>query len=316
MPQVPYASYLRIYEPLTAFPEPERSHWERYAQRDDLPGAQDELARSLISLITDPGRPAPEEESGDAFVARLDGALYVCPWRTRLRAWQALEEAGHWMMPESVLDRALPVAGRRRAERQHRRWVGRHPTARPWIRSALWHVPIRWFSLFDDSEREFFGGAGGPSAPGQPPVAGGEPPSGEVDPGARGQDGARPEDTAPTARARPASLRYRTSMVRARHRLAGALRTVRRATPHGLLVPALTDVGRWLEEFHPRSLVELDYGGLVHTISADRLEADHSAADVGEAVAALAAEDVGRAGELYEVLTERWTAVRERQFAS
>ncbi|MFX4294035.1 hypothetical protein [Streptomyces bohaiensis] len=311
MPKVPYASYLRVYEPLTAFPDPERSHWERYARRGDLPDAQDELTRSLVALITDPGRAAPEEENGDAFVAELGGALYVCPWRTRLRAWQALAEAGHWMMPDSVLDRALPVAGRRRAERQHRRWAARHPQARPWIRSALWHVPIRWFSLFDDAEREFVGGAGGTAS--SLPVA---------DPGAApAQDAAPPpggpaREERPTAGDDPVSLRYRTPMVRARRRLAGALRTVRHATPHGLLVPALTDVGRWLEEFHPRSLVELDYGGLVHTISADRLEADHSAAEVADAVAALAADDVGRAGELYEVLTERWTAVRERQFAS
>ena len=30
---VPYAAYLRVYEPLAAFPEPERSHWSRYAGR-------------------------------------------------------------------------------------------------------------------------------------------------------------------------------------------------------------------------------------------------------------------------------------------
>nr|WP_209311270.1 hypothetical protein [Streptomyces spiramenti] len=306
---------MRVYEPLTAFPEPERSHWERYARSDDLPDAQDELRASLIRLIADPGRVVPEEESGDAFVARLDGALHICPWRTRLRAWHALEEAGHWMMPDSVLDRALPVAGRRRAERQHLRWAGRHPGARPWIRSALWHVPIRWFSLFDDSEREFSGGAGGSRDADQ---LSGDAPASSPGPAAGpegGPEGGR-ADESPTTRDESVSLRYRTPMVRARRRLGEALRTVRHATPHGLLVPALADVGRWLEEFHPRSLVELDYGGLVHTISADRLEADHSAADVAGAVAALAAEDVGRAGELYEVLTERWTAVRERQFAS
>ena len=33
-------------------------------------------------------------------------------------------------------------------------------------------------------------------------------------------------------------------------------------------------VGRWLEEFHPRSLVELDYGGLVHLLGAEALAAE------------------------------------------
>ena len=44
---VPYATYLRVYEPLAAFPEPERSHWARYARRADRPSYQDELRRSL-----------------------------------------------------------------------------------------------------------------------------------------------------------------------------------------------------------------------------------------------------------------------------
>jgi hypothetical protein len=280
VPKVPYAAYLRVYEPLAAFPEPERSHWAEYAKREDLPDAQDELERALADLLVPPVRAAPERESQDAFVTTLDGVLCVCPWRTRLRAWEALEEVGHWMMPDPVLELALPAAAREQAERQYQRWLRNNPDARPWIRSALWHVPIRWFALFTDEEREH----------------------------------RRP--SAPSGAATGAAMRYRTPMVQARRRLARALRTVRTAAPEGPLVPALTDVGRWLEEFHPRSLVELDYGGLVHTISAERLAGDHSAAEVGEALAALAASDLERASELYEGLTERWMDVRERQFAS
>jgi hypothetical protein len=111
-------------------------------------------------------------------------------------------------------------------------------------------------------------------------------------------------------------LRYRTTMVEARRRVARGLRTVREAMAEGPLVDAFTDVGRWLEEFHPRSLVELDFGGLVHTIPQEQLAADHSAAEVAAALAALAEGDLERAGALYEKLTDRWMAVRERQFAS
>lgn len=280
VPKVPYTSYLRVYEPLAAFPEPERSHWAEYAKRPKLPDAQDEQRRALTALLAVPPRAAPERESPDAFVTTLDGVLCVCPWRTRLRSWQALQEVGHWMMPGSVLDGAMPPPARRRAEEQYQRWLRRNPDARPWIRSALWHVPIRWFALFTDDEREYSGPAVRAGAPG------------------------------------PGVMRYRTPMVQARRRLARALRTVRTAAPEGPLVPALVEVGRWLEDFHPRSLVELDYGGLVHTISAERLAADHSAGEVGEALAALAESDLERAGELYEALTERWMDIRERQFAN
>ena len=44
---VPYTSYLRVYEPLAAFPESERDHWTRYARRAERPSYQDELRRSF-----------------------------------------------------------------------------------------------------------------------------------------------------------------------------------------------------------------------------------------------------------------------------
>lgn len=76
------------------------------------------------------------------------------------------------------------------------------------------------------------------------------------------------------------------------------------------------DVGRWLEEFHPRSLVELDYGGLVHALPAGQLAGDRSAADVAEGLAALGNGDSEGAGEAYARLAERWRAVRDRQFTN
>jgi hypothetical protein len=79
----------------------------------------------------------------------------------------------------------------------------------------------------------------------------------------------------------------------------------------GPLIDGLMDVGRWLEEFHPRSLVELDYGGLVHALPAGALEHDHSAADVAEGIAALRRGDGAAAGEAYARLVDRWRSVRD-----
>jgi hypothetical protein len=111
-------------------------------------------------------------------------------------------------------------------------------------------------------------------------------------------------------------LRYRTPMVQARRRLARALKTLRESVDEGPLTEGLVDVGRWLEEFHPRALVELDYGGLVHALSAKQLAEDRSALDVAEGIAALQAGDSEGAGEAYGRLAERWRAVRDRQFAN
>ncbi|MER8092810.1 hypothetical protein ABT002_05645 [Streptomyces goshikiensis] len=270
MPSVPYASYLRVYEPLAAFPEPERAHWADYARRGAAPTAQDELRRSLTDLVRVPVVGVPAHESADAFTAEVDGVLLVCPWRTRLRGWLALQELVA-DFPGPVLDAALPPGERRRAAEEFAAWRERNPEARPWIRTGVWQVPLRWFVLVSDEEREYL-------------------------PGER--------------------LRYRTPMVQARRRLARGLRTLREAEGYGGLVQGLVEVGSWLEEFHPRSMVELDYGGLLHALPADRLAADRSARDLAAGIAALGAGDMSVAAGKYGELAERWRAVRERLFAN
>ncbi|MEV0737616.1 hypothetical protein AB0I51_16920 [Streptomyces sp. NPDC050549] len=272
---VPYATYLRVYEPLAAFPEPERGHWARYARRPDRPSYQDELRRALADLLPIPPVAVPVHESADAFVAEIDGVVCVCPWRTRLRGWQALGDLAE-ELPPSVLDAVLPPLVRHQATQDYERWLARNPDARPWIRTATWQVPLNWFVLVGDEERRY--------------------------------DKASGDD--------PPMLRYRTPMVQARRRTARALRTLKDAIDDGPLIDGLVDVGRWLEEFHPRSLVELDYGGLVHVLPAGELEDDHSAADVAEGIEALRTGDGAAAGEAYGRLVERWRSVRDRRSAN
>lgn len=272
---VPYAAYLRVYEPLGAFPESERAHWARYARRPDRPSYQDELRRSLADLVATPPVAVPVHESGDAFVLEVDGDVRVCPWRTRLRGWQALDGLAE-ELPPPVLDAVLPPVVRRQAAQDYERWLARNPDARPWIRTATWQVPLNWFVLVSDDERRYDKGTAD-----VPPV-----------------------------------LRYRTPMVQARRRVARALRTLRDTVEEGPLVDGVLDVGRWLEEFHPRSLVELDYGGLVHVLPAGELEDDHSAADVAAGIEALRRGDGVAAGEAYGRLVERWRAVRDLRSAN
>ncbi|BET49132.1 MULTISPECIES: hypothetical protein [Streptomyces] len=274
---VPYAAYLRVYEPLAAFPDDERAHWTRYARRPDRPSYQDELRRSLADLLPTPPVAVPVHESAEAFVTEVDGVVCVCPWRTRLRGWQALVDLAE-DFPEPVLDALIPPVVRRQSAQDYERWLERNPDARPWIRTATWQVPINWFVLVSDAEREYDGGDG--------------------------------------ERAAAPVLRYRTPMVQARRRVARGLRALREAVDEGPLIDGLVDVGRWLEEFHPRSLVELDYGGLVHALPAGELEADHSAADVAEGIEALRHGDGAAAGAAYGRLVERWRAVRDRRSAN
>ncbi|MFI9359953.1 hypothetical protein ACIG5E_02650 [Kitasatospora sp. NPDC053057] len=283
----PYAAHLRVYEPLAAYPEPERAGWQAYAAEHgpDAAAAEQSVAaavleeqrEALAELAARTPRALPEKESMRAYLRIVDGVLYVCPWATRLRSWQALEElrAG---VPVALLDTAVPPVTRAAAEADRERWTARHPDARPWILTSRWEVPVRWFLPFGDEDRCFVpGGTDGEGAEGE--------------------------------RGRPAALFYLVPMAQARRRVARAYRALREAVPEGELVRGAEQVGRWLEEFHPRSLVELDYGGLVHLLGPERLLADRSAGELEDGLRALRAGDTVEALRAYGELTVRWRRV-------
>jgi hypothetical protein len=258
---IAYAAYLRIYEPVTAFHEPERSRWDAYAASVARPRRRDALAaenaEALHRLITGPSGAVPEQESKDAYVRRVDQTVYVCPWQTRLRS--------------------LIATGRVRADD--------HPSARPHIRLSMWTVPLAWFVPFAGAERWIAAGTG----------------------------------QVTTTRA----LLYATSMPRARRRLARGLAMLRTLDDPSWEIrdfrdvwdprteTELAEVGRWLERFHPRSLVELDYGGLVRLLSDDALRGDESVAEIAAAIDGIARGQREVALAMYGRVRARWRAFGE-----
>jgi hypothetical protein len=285
----PYSAYLRVYEPLAAFPEPERSRWADYVRNVHTrrvwgAGGTAELTAqeqrvALEGILATPPEPAPPHESEDAFVAEIDGIPVVCPRQTRLRCWSALAEMRR-EFPPVVLDAFWPRVVLAQAEADHERWRAENPDVQPHIHSSTWHVPMRWFVLFSQDERVLVA----------PP----------------GSDGANADW----------ELYYRTPMVQARRRVARALRVLRDTLEEGALITGLEQTGRWLEEFHPRAMVELDFGGLVRLIPSDDLAEERTAEHVAEGLTALAAGDGARASEAYRRITERWSAVRALEHAS
>ena len=99
-----YAAYLRIYEPVSAFHEPDRSRWVAYADSATRPRRRDSLAvehaEALRRAITTPWVAMPERESEHAYIRRVDGITYVCPWQTRLRCLLAY---GQMQSPSGAL---------------------------------------------------------------------------------------------------------------------------------------------------------------------------------------------------------------------
>jgi hypothetical protein len=181
--------------------------------------------------------------------------------------------------------------------RDFARWRSQEYQPRVYIQASTWSVPFAWFVPFAADERWLVLGAS--SEPGE---------------GGRA--------TAAGTR----TLVYATAMSQARTRVAKALavirpaRSPRAATPWGrdpaALLAELKEVGSWLEEFHPHSLVELDYGGLVHLLDDGALCADQSVAEVSASVSAVAAGEVEFATAMYQRFVCRWRALEALEQAS
>jgi hypothetical protein len=282
-----YAAHLRVYEPISALPDPERVRWQEYVAQGDVPSRPVQMARehqvALSAVLAVPPRLDLSAGVDHAYVRHLDGLTYVCPWRLQLRAWVALDSFRS-QLPDELRDAFFPPALTEAADQAREAWVARHPEVKAGIITSTWQVPVAWFTVFEAAERRLVLGdrraASGPDA---------------------GLDRA---------------LIYLTAMSRARRRVAQALRIVRRVFDEGPATGAIEEIGRWLEDFHPHSLVELDYGGLVHLFDDEALSADTSVAEVGEALERLAGGDVQAAGECYEKVIGRWRSIAALEHAN
>jgi hypothetical protein len=114
----------------------------------------------------------------------------------------------------------------------------------------------------------------------------------------------------------PAEVVLRTRMSAARRRVGRSLRTLRRSVGEITYVDDLEDVGRWLEDFHPRSWLELDYGGLARILGPEGLAADRSVEEVSDALHALAGGDEVAAATAYRSVVDRWAQVRALEHAN
>jgi hypothetical protein len=276
-----FAASLRVYEPLAAFEAAEREHWERYVRAGaQLPPAAAAALESAAVAAALVHRRLPNV--GDhAHVLEVDGVTLVCPWRTALRAQEALVDFAA-ELPEVVVDAFASRTVLETAEVELDRWRAEHGSVTSHVRTCTWQVPLRWFLLVDPQERE---------------VSLGEP-------------------VEATVRRTGRSLVYRTPMSRARRRLARALSVLRVALLDESVTEGVEELGRWLEEFHPRSLVELDYGGLVHLLDDAELSQDESARDMAHAMERLAAGDGDGASAAYQRMTARMKALQAVEAAN
>lgn len=141
-------SYLRVYEPLEAFPMGEREQW--LAQPEETPEPES-LARRWLIAAAMPAAEISGPPEG-AFVRRTEAGILICPWRTRLRMLAGLI-AFRGSLPEEVADAFVPEVEARRAAQELAALGENQPDLKSHILHANWHVPLRWFSAFEDGER-------------------------------------------------------------------------------------------------------------------------------------------------------------------
>jgi len=114
----------------------------------------------------------------------------------------------------------------------------------------------------------------------------------------------------------------RATIADAKARTEVAHQTVRNAFGEGSVEAEIEHLLEWLDMFHNKSLVELDYGGLANYLDhglrlagEEGLEADTSIEDVLLSLSGLAAGDGQMAGQGYERLVSRWRIVQSFESA-
>ena len=269
-----FASYLRVYEPLTAFDRDRQVFWRRYAREGRALGPVEGPVRQRTAVLEalGAGWTRLPDLPDEAYVMEWGDTLLVCPWNLRLRVAEAALNARDGV-PSVLADAFVPpvLAGQAKAIVEDWRSgakVLERGVPRVHEQIATWGVPLRWFVFVDLDEREIS-------------LTGGR-----------------------------RTLRYRTEISKARRRAHRAVSVLRKALGDAPITEAVEEGTRWLEEFHPRSIVELDYGGLTGLLGDDALTEDDSPGLVAAGLSALSRGDADSATEAYEKLVSRWRAVQ------
>jgi hypothetical protein len=269
-----FASYLRVYEPLTAFDRDRQVFWRRYAREGRALGPVEGPVKQRTAVLEalGAGWTRLPDLPDEAYVLNWGDSLLVCPWNLRLRVAEAALNARDGV-PSVLADAFVPpvLAGQAKAVVDDWRSgakVLEHGVPRVHEQIATWGVPLRWFVFVDLDEREI-----------------------NLDGGRR-------------------TLRYRTEISKARRRAHRGVSVLRKSLGDAPITEAVEEGTKWLEEFHPRSVVELDYGGLVNVLPADDLAQDDSPGLVAAGLSALSRGDGEAATEAYEKLVARWRAVQ------
>jgi hypothetical protein len=298
----PFVSYLRVYEPLSAFGDPpdaqlceavEAPHLKRAnaGEREQWMWLKSQVAapiRLFPAELAD-GRAAPSTKT-DVLVldaadvpaaedGRTGSGTLVCPLELRARSAAALVSFltdAHPALRSTVLSAGGVSVEKIRAKATAALGGLVKPVVH--VLSTTWTVPLPWFALIDPDQRRVELG------------------SGRYDP--------------------VRELSWRVAMSDARRRVAEARELVDNTLGESGPGRILADTERWLASFHADSAVELDYGGIVQLIADPILESDTTADEVHGILEALRSGDVEELAELFSDLRDYWGELAAREHSN
>jgi len=148
---VPYAAYLRVYEPVEALTRRPRSGGPP-AEPHQLTRAEQE--RSLHAAVR--AQAIGLVDGGDtAYWLERGGRTFAAPGDELLRSWLALTRLAGSLPPSAA--RALtPGTLVDEADEALRDWRRDHPEAAPHVREAAWRLPLPWLLLPSPEEQETY----------------------------------------------------------------------------------------------------------------------------------------------------------------
>jgi hypothetical protein len=283
---LPFSSTLRVYEPLSAFPEEQRAAIQAAGERAVSRAAVEnaELLASLGRITRSGGDPfptgrtdlvrvttAPAGNGGtDDAGADAAPALLYCPSQLVLRAGlaaNALMEGIHGPLAELL----IPEEQRDRHQERIDQVKARDGSVRVHTRASTWGIPFSWFSLFMESDHKDVVEASG----------------------------------------RIVTVRVWATITDALERARYAVANLALAAPDLDMLDDLAQLTEWLEQFHVESMVELDYGAV-----ADKVYPDDSPMDIRLGIECLAEGDMTGAAAAYRRLASRWIPIRQLARAS
>ncbi len=307
---LPFSSALRIYEPLSAFPEEQRTALQtagaRTASRaavenaelqaslgritrpggDPFPTGRTDLVR-VVPAPPEPEQPRRHPASGapdaagtsDAGGPGSDGGpaaadngpgLLYCPSQLVLRAGLAANALMEGIHGP-LAELLIPEEQRDKHQERIDLVKAREGSTRVHTRASTWGIPFSWFSLFQESDHQDVVESGG----------------------------------------RIVTVRVWARIGEALERVRYAVANLALAAPDLDMLDDMTQLTEWLELFHPGSVVELDYGAV-----ADKVYPDDSPMDVRLGIECLAEGDMTGAAAAYRRLASRWIPIRQLARAS